>query len=65
MNDTHVSSVNDFIHRSICKVSNDDKIDIAIIQVNTKKTPDGVVNIVDLNDIVTDKELQLGKKYIL
>ena len=62
LNDTHVSSVNDFIPCSICKVSNDDKIDIAIIQVNTKKTPDGVVNIVDLNDIVTDKELQLGKK---
>ena len=62
LNDTHVSSVNDFIPCSICKVSNDDKIDIALIQVNTKKTPDGVVNIVDLNDIVTDKELQLGKK---
>ena len=39
-NDSHVNSKNDFIGCTPLKESNSDEIDLAIIQVNSKQTPD-------------------------
>lgn len=58
-NDTYISSKEDMFPCSIVKVSNDDQLDVAIIQLNSKITPSNV-KIVDLDDIATTKSLELG-----
>ena len=47
---------------SVLKTSDDPELDVAIIQTNSKKTPDEVKNIVDLNHIASSQDLQMGKK---
>lgn len=62
MNDTHVSSKTDMISCSIYDVSQTEDVDVAIIQTNNKKTPNEVDVIVDLNDITTPEDIELGCK---
>lgn len=61
-NDTYVSSKSDMIPCSVYKLSSDDNADLAIIQTNSKKTPDEVVNIVNLKDSDGTSNLKLGDK---
>ena len=60
MNDTHISSREDLQRCSVLKVSSDDKADVAIIQTNSKKTPEGVQNIVRLDDMAKPEDMELG-----
>jgi pSer/pThr/pTyr-binding forkhead associated (FHA) protein/S1-C subfamily serine protease len=62
MNDTYISSLDDMQRCSILKVSPDDNTDVAILQTNSKKTPEGVKNIVRLDDIARPKDMELGDK---
>lgn len=57
-NDTHVSSVNDLISCTPYRQSDNDEIDVAIIQVNDKKTPCDVI--VDLKDITHKSDREIG-----
>lgn len=61
-NDSHVNSEADLIACSVYKKSEDDNLDVAIIQTNTKSTPVDVEYLVDLNNIAKPEELKLGKK---
>lgn len=60
-NDTYVSKdkKEDMFPCSLVKVSDDDRLDVAIIQLNTKTTPSNV-KVVDMNNIADAKSLQLG-----
>lgn len=60
-NDTYISTKEDMSPCSVVKVSNDDNLDVAIIQLNTKSTPQNI-KIVDLNNIATTKSLALGSQ---
>lgn len=53
-NDTHISTLADLFPCQIIRVSDNENIDAAIIQLNTKKTPDDVKNIVDLEKYAKD-----------
>lgn len=53
-NDTHISTLADLFPCRIIRVSDNEDIDAAIIQLNTKKTPDDVKNIVDLENYAKD-----------
>lgn len=48
MNDTRVQSLDDMVPCSLIKSSRDPDVDVAILQLNTKKTPAEVVNLVDI-----------------
>lgn len=61
-NDSYVNSVSDLIPCSVLKVSNNDELDIAIIQINNKQTPTDVEHIVDIGDYVRKDGLKVGKK---
>lgn len=61
-NDTHVSGKSDMTPCTVYKTSNDDNVDVAIIQTNSKQTPNDVENIVNLNDIADEDDLKLGDK---
>ncbi|MBQ0088554.1 MAG: FHA domain-containing protein [Prevotellaceae bacterium] len=58
-NDTYIAKKEDMSPCSLVKVSDDDRLDVAIIQLNTKTTPSNV-KIVDMNNIADAKSLQLG-----
>ncbi|MBQ0087723.1 MAG: FHA domain-containing protein, partial [Prevotellaceae bacterium] len=58
-NDTHISTKEDMSPCSIVKMSNDDQLDVAIIQLNSKITPSNV-KIVNMDNIATTKSLNLG-----
>lgn len=68
MNDTYVTArtiadlKRDFKSCSVSKTSQDDELDVAIIQVYDKKTPDDVTHVVDLNDIARESDMELGDK---
>lgn len=62
LNDTHVRAQEDFTSCTILKTSDDDKLDLAILQINNKKTPNEVKNIVDLENIASPKNLSIGNK---
>lgn len=62
LNDTYVKTDNDFIPCSIYKISDNDKVDAAIIQTNNKTTPAEVINIVNIEKGAEGEELGLGKK---
>lgn len=48
MNDTYLQSLDDMLPCSLIKSSKDKDIDVAVIQLNTKKTPADVTSIVDI-----------------
>lgn len=66
MNDTHVTArtiadlKREFVSCSVLKTSQDDALDVAIIQTNDKRTPDVVTHVVDLNDIARESDMELG-----
>ena len=62
INDTHLSTREDLSPCSIIKVSKDAELDLAIIQLNSKKTPSEVVNLIDLNTAATAEEMKLGSE---
>jgi S1-C subfamily serine protease len=53
--DTHVTSINDFNECVAIKKANEDEIDLAIIQLKNKKTPQNIINTFSLKNI-TDFE---------
>lgn len=61
MNDTHVNlnTLSGMIPCTTIKLSDDDKLDVAIIQTNDKKTPEGV-KIVDVNDCALPENIEVG-----
>lgn len=60
-NNTHVNSKSDFIRCTPYTHSDNDEVDVAIIQINDKKTPDlEKTKIVNLNDISHESERELG-----
>lgn len=60
-NDTHLNGVDELIPCTLIKKSNDEDLDIAILQLNNKKTPDDVTNVIDVNGFAdVDKNLKLG-----
>jgi len=61
-NDTYVSGKSDMTPCSLYKASNDDNVDLAIIQTNTKQTPDDVENLVKVKEASEYKGLELGDK---
>jgi S1-C subfamily serine protease len=66
LNNTFANNPNDLIGCQVLKVSDDEKIDVSLLQTNTKTLPAQVKNLVDINDVVPDNELKPGKKiYIL
>jgi len=68
MNDTHVTArtiedlKREFVSCSVLKTSQDDALDVAIIQTHDKRTPDVVTHVVDLNDIARESDMELGDK---
>ena len=61
-NDSYVRSMNDLIECSIYKLSNDENIDIAIIQTHSKTTPNDVASIVDIQNHSAEENIELGKR---
>ncbi|MBQ8361221.1 MAG: FHA domain-containing protein [Bacteroidaceae bacterium] len=61
-NDTHVSGKSDMTPCTVYKTSNDDNVDLAVIQTNSKQIPSDVENIVNLNEIADEDNLKLGDK---
>lgn len=62
LNDTHVSKREDFIPCTIVKLSDDEKLDLAIIQTNSKSTPTSVTDIVDFTKIASPNNMKVGNK---
>lgn len=63
LNDTHLSSRDDLSACSVVKVSKDEDLDLAIIQLNSKTTPAEVVNIVDLeNNTASPEQMTVGNE---
>lgn len=65
LNNTHYNSEKDLITCQVLKVSEDERVDIGLMQINTKMLPAQVKNLVDVNDIVSDQELKPGKKIFI
>jgi pSer/pThr/pTyr-binding forkhead associated (FHA) protein len=61
LNDTHVNSIDDLIHCTYLKDSNNQDIDVGMLQTNTKTLPSGVTTIVTRMEITPDS-LKAGKK---
>ena len=62
LNDTHLNNEKDIIPCHVLDANNNDEIDVAVIQTNTKTLPAGVENIVDLNKaIVDDADIVVGQ----
>lgn len=59
MNDTHVNSESDWMFCTFLKNAPDDKVDAALIQLNTKKTPAGVT-VVNVRDMAQPKHMEIG-----
>ena len=62
MNDAHLGSEKDLLPCTILKVSDNNNLDVAVIQLNTKETPTSVTQLIDLNNLTDDKHLSMGKK---
>ncbi|MDR3267443.1 MAG: FHA domain-containing protein [Tannerella sp.] len=56
LNDTHLNNASDIIPCVFLKTTDNDEIDVAIIQTNSKSLPVGVEHIVDLNNTVVNNE---------
>ncbi len=61
LNDTHVSTKDDFIASTPIRKSDNDEVDVAVLQTNTKTTPAGCT-IVDINNISDPSHRELGDK---
>ncbi len=61
MNDAHLSSVRDLTPCTLLRASNNNELDVAVIQINSKQTPSNVTKIIDLDNIVPNKDLTMGK----
>ena len=62
MNDAHLSSEKDLLPCTLLKVSDNNSLDMAVIQLNTKETPSSVIHLVDLNNLADEEHLAMGKK---
>ncbi len=62
LDDTHVTSANDFIECVAVKKSDVEEIDLAIIQIKNKTTPSSATKVFNLKDITLKKELALNDK---
>lgn len=60
-NGVHLNDYRDMKPCTIYKLSENDKVDLAIIQLNDKVTPDGA-NYVDINKMSGNKDLSLGSE---
>ncbi|MCM1110104.1 MAG: FHA domain-containing protein [Clostridium sp.] len=60
-NDTHVSSADDLLKATPIKGSKDDDVDVAILQLNTKTTPEDAV-IVDVANFSDPKHRKIGSR---
>lgn len=65
LDDTHVTSANDFIECVAIKKSNVEEIDLAIIQIKNKTTPTSATKVFDLKNITPKKELVLNDKVFM
>lgn len=61
MNDAHLSSEKDLLPCTLLKVSDNNNLDVAVLQLNTKETPTSVTHIVDMENLADDKHLSMGK----
>lgn len=59
LNDTHVPTLSDLLPCSFVKNHPDEKVDAALIQLNTKKTPEDI-KIINLKDISKPQHHRLG-----
>ncbi len=62
LNDTYVDSEDDMLPCSIYRISQDEELDVAIIQTNNKRTPVEVDKIVDMKKELNSEHLSLGSK---
>ncbi len=62
MNDAYLQSEKDLIPCTLLKASDNNDLDVAVIQINTKQTPSAVENIVDISNVSTDNDIAIGKK---
>ncbi len=60
-NDTHYSGLNDMMPCTFIRNHPNDNVDAALIQLNSKKTPDNV-NIVDIVNYANPEHMKLGSK---
>ena len=58
-NGVHLNDYRDMKPCTVYKISDDDNVDLAIIQLNDKSTPSGT-NVVDVNKMSHNKNLSLG-----
>lgn len=65
LNNTFYNNDRDLITCQVLKISEDPKLDIGLIQTNSKTLPPLVKKLVNANDIVPDGELQPGKKVFI
>lgn len=65
LNNTFYNNGKDLITCQVLKVSEDARADIGLLQMNTKTLPSLVKALVNTDDIVTDSELQPGKKVFI
>ena len=65
LDDTHITSANDFIECVAIKKSNIEDIDLAIIQIKNKTTPTSVTKVFDLKNSTLKKELSLNDKVFM
>jgi len=62
LNNTYYNNTKDLIDCQVLKVADDERVDIGLLQTNSKTLPAQVKNLVDVNDLVPDQELKPGKK---
>lgn len=60
-NGVHLNDYRDMKPCTVYKVSEDSNVDLAIIQLNDKKTPEDI-NIIDLNKMAHNTDLSLGEE---
>ncbi len=65
LNNVFISSEKDLIDCEVLRVSDDDKVDIALLQTNNKILPSTVRNLVDVDKALPDDELKPGKKIFI
>lgn len=58
--DTHVTSISDFKECVAIKKSDDEKVDLAIIQLKDKITPERIVNVFSLENQINIEKLKLN-----
>ncbi len=61
MNDAHLGSDKDLLPCTLLKVSDNNNLDVAVIQLNTKETPSAVSTLVNLDNLADGEHLSMGK----